>query len=215
VSAFVAAIEQVRQADRELNQADPTPFPLPIAGLEAVVAGSVLALDAGDWWVPGLRERVGAVLRETPIERIIDGLRGAKPYRVAPPTPSPALRALYAVGIALSNPDACTLVHLGIGSTADGAWFEALNTAALTQANVIFVVAVHPLEGDAPLPPQLAGNPSDIAKAIGLKVAQVDGNDIQAIHNSVSKARKAGGPHLIEARLNPAEDVLLRAKIQA
>jgi len=215
VSAFVTAIEQVRQADHQLNQANPTPFPLPIAGLEAVVAGSVLALDAGDWWVPGLRERVGAVLRETPIERIIGGLSGAKPYRVAPTTPSPALRALHAVGIALTNPDACTLVHLGIGSTADGAWFEALNTAALTQANVIFVVAIHPLEGEAPLPAQLAGKPADIAEATGLTVARVDGNDIQAIHKSVSKARKEGGPHLIEARLNPAEDVLTRAKSNA
>ena len=212
MSAFVTAIEQVREADHALNQADPVPCPLPIAGLEAVVAGSVLALDAGDWWVPGLRERVGAVLRETPIERIVNGLSGAKPYRVAPPSPSPALRALHAVGIALANPDACTLVHLGIGSTADGAWFEALNTAAITQANLIFVVAIHPLEGGAPLPQQLAGNPADIAEATGLSVTRVDGNDIQAIHDSVSKARAAGGPHLIEARLNPSEDVLTRAK---
>jgi TPP-dependent pyruvate/acetoin dehydrogenase alpha subunit len=106
-------------------------------------------------------------------------------------------------------------VHLGIGSTADGAWFEALNTAALTNANVIFVVAVHPLGGEAPLPAQLAGSPADIAKAAGLKATKVDGNDVNAIHQAVQKARKAGGPHLIEARLNPAEDVLERAKIHA
>jgi pyruvate dehydrogenase E1 component alpha subunit len=215
VSNLVAAIEQLRHADHQLNDAAPQPFPLPITGLEAVVAGSVLALDDGDWWVPGLRERVGAVLREAPIERIVNGLSGAKPYRVAPPTPSPALRALHAVGLALANPQATTLVHLGVGSAADGAWFEALNTAALTKANLIFLVAVHPLDGAAPVPQQLAGSPAKIAEAAGLTTAVIDGNDVRAVHEAVRKARAAGGPQVIEARLNPTEDVLERAQNNA
>ena len=215
MSKLVAAIEQLREADEQLNASTPQPFPLPIGGLEAVVAGSVLALDDGDWWLPGLRERVGAVLREAPIERIIDGLSGAKPYRIAPPTPSPALRALHAVGLALASADACTLVHLGVGSAADGAWFEALNTAALTKANVIFLVAVHPLDGDAPLAQQLASSPSEIANGVGISGVVVDGNDVTAIYEAVQQAKAAGGPHVIEARLNPSEDVLERAQQQA
>lgn len=215
MSNLAAAIEQLRDADQKLNESAPQPFPLPISGLEAVVAGSLLALDDGDWWVPGLRERVGAVLREAPIERIIDGLSGAKPYRIAPPTPSPALRALHAVGLALATPSACTLVHLGVGSAADGAWFEALNTAALTKANLIFLVAVHPLEGGSPIPQQLASGPAAIAEGVGLTASVIDGNDVTAVHTAVRKARKAGGPHVIEARLNPTEDVLSRAQQQA
>ena len=62
----------------------------------AYVEEAIAALGRGDWWVPGLRERVGAVLRDVPIERLVDGLAGARPYKVAPPTPSPALRALHA-----------------------------------------------------------------------------------------------------------------------
>ena len=78
--SLLAAIERLQQADQALSDADPTPFPLPVAGLEAVIVGAVLALERGDWWVPGLRERVGAVLRDVPLERLIDGLQGAKPY---------------------------------------------------------------------------------------------------------------------------------------
>jgi TPP-dependent pyruvate/acetoin dehydrogenase alpha subunit len=201
MSAFADAIARVQDADRQLNDASPTPFPLPVVGLEAVVVGTVLALDSGDWWLPGLRERVGAVLRDTPLARLRDGHSGAKPYRVAPPNTSPALRALYAVGLGL---DGFAAVHLGIGSAADGAFYEALNLAALRKSHVAFVVAVHPLSGDdAPLGPQLATQPSSVAMAFGIPAVVVDGNDPEAVHAAVSTARSQEGPHLIEARLTP------------
>lgn len=198
--SLAEAVARVQAADAELLAAGPRPFPLPAAGLEAVVAGSVTALSRADWWVPGLRERVGAVLRDVPIARLIEGTGGAKPYRVAPPSPSPALRALYAVGLGLHG-DGSALVHLGVGSCSDGAFHEALNLAALTGSDVIFVVAIHPLDGDAPLGPQLAGTPAAMAAAFGLATATVAGDDAQAVHDAVAAAKAAGGPHLIEARL--------------
>ena len=215
MTAFAEAIERVQAADAALNQSDPSPFPLPIAGLEGVVAGTVCALERGDWWVPGLRERAGAVLRDTPTDRLVDGTAGARPYKLAPPDTAPATRALVGVGLALANPDRCTAVHLGIGSCADGAFTEAMNLAALKQANVVFVVAVHPLTGEAPLGTQLATTPAKLAKAYGLKVATVDGNSAKAVHDAVAKARKKGGPHLIEANLTPGEDLLARARAEA
>lgn len=199
---LATAIETLRAADATLT-ASAHPFPLPIGGLEAVVAGTVTALERGDWWVPGMRERVGAVLRDAPVDRLLDANAGARPYKVAPPSPSPALRALVAVGIALANPDRFTAVHLGIGSVADGAFHEALNLAALTGANVCFVVAVHPLDGDAPLGPQLATSPAKLAKAFGIGTASVDGNHASKVHKAVAKARAAGGPQLVEATLDP------------
>jgi 2-oxoisovalerate dehydrogenase E1 component subunit alpha len=200
-----AAIERLRDADRALNEASPIPFPIPVTGLEAVVAGAVLALERGDWWVPGLRERVGAVLRDVPLERLVDGHAGARPYRVAPPTPSPALRALHAVGLACAQSDGCALVHLGIGSASDGAFTEALNLAALRHAPVIFLVAVHPLGDGAPVGPQLASTPKRLAEAFGIPATEVDGTDAAAVRRAVAQARKAGGPALVEARLGPAE----------
>jgi pyruvate dehydrogenase E1 component alpha subunit len=215
VTALAQAIERVQAADALLNQCAPTPFPLPIRGLEAVVAGTVSALERGDWWVPGLRERAGAVLRDTPADRLVDGTAGARPYKLAPPDTAPALRALVGVGLALATPDRCTAVHLGIGSTADGAFHEALNIGALRQANLVLVVAVHPLTGDAPVGPQLATTPSKLAKAFGWKTRVVDGNSAKDVFAAVSAARKKGGPHLIEANLTPGEDLLERARAEA
>lgn len=191
----------VREADAALAALDPKPFPLPVAGLESVVAGSLAGLGRGDWWVPGLRERVGAVQRGVAVERLVDPTQGARPYKVAPATASPALRALYAVGLALADRERAALVHLGIGSMADGAIHEALNLAALYQPTVIFMVAVHPLKGDAPLAEQLATTPSALATAFGVRTSTVDGTDADAIRTSVEEALHHKGPHLIQAML--------------
>lgn len=206
--SLAEAIERVQQADQALAEAGPAPFALPVSGLEAVVVGALQALERGDWWVPGLRERVGAVLRDVPVERLVDGFDGARPYRVAPPTPSPALRALHAVGLGLAEPDRAALVHLGIGSAADGAFTEALNLAALLQSDVIFVVAVHPLGKDAPVGQQTAASPVGLAKAYDIPATEVDGSDAGAVRQAVSQARQAGGPALIEARLVPGVDLV-------
>ena len=195
---------RVREADAALQGGEPTPFPLPVGNLLPIVAGTVAALDRADWWVPGLRERAGAAARDVPVERLVDGLLGARPYRVAPPGASGALRALYAVGLALANPDHHVVVHLGIGSMSDGAAYEALNLAALQQAPVIFVVAVDPLDGDAPLGPQCAAPPARLAASLGIEVTEVDGTSAQAVHGAVRSAKLHPRPHLIEARLAPA-----------
>ena len=201
MSDLAAALSQISEADQALLASGPTPLPLPIGRLAPTVAGTVTALSKADWWVPGLRERVGAVLRGVPVERLVDGMAGARPYKVAPPDGSPALRALSAVGLALANPERFAAVHLGIGSVGDGAFTEALNLAALAQANVIFVVAVDPLGEDAPVGPQTAASPEGLAAAYGIPHTVVDGTDAAAVNAAVRAALDATGPHLIAARL--------------
>jgi TPP-dependent pyruvate/acetoin dehydrogenase alpha subunit len=196
------AVAKIREADAALQTRGPTPFPLPLGELAPVVAGSLRALTPGDWWVPSMRERVGAVLRGVPLDRLVDGKAGARPYKVAPPTGAPALRALIAVGLAQADRTKAALVHLGIGSAADGALHEALNLAALLRPNVLFVVSQHPLRGDAPVGKQVACSPADLAFSFGLGTRTVDGSDADAVHAAVSAARQAGGPHLILAKLN-------------
>lgn len=195
------ALTRIQQADAQLAEADVQPFPLPIGELLPVVAGTVSALSRGDWWVPGLRERAGAIVRDVPLERLVDGLAGARPYRVAPPSPDGALRALYAVGLAIATPDRATVVHLGIGSMSDGAAHEALNLAALLEANVVFVVAVHPLGPGAPLGRQLAASPAALATSFGIAVTEVDGAQAEAVHQAVAQARETPGPHVVVAQL--------------
>lgn len=200
------ALAAVREADAALRAAGPRPFPLPIGGLAPAVAGALTALGRGDWWVPGLRERAGGALRGAPTERLLDPRDGARPYKIAPADGSPGLRALVAVGLAAAEPEKAALVHLGVGSAADGAWHEALNLAALLRPNVVFLVAVHPLDGDAPLGPQLAADPCALARAFGLPAVEVDGDDPAAVSAAVAAAKAAGGPHLVHARLAPAQE---------
>lgn len=194
------ATATVERACVTLAELDPQPFHLPIGDLAPIVAGAISGLERGDWWVPGLRERAGAVLRDVPVERLVDGTRGARPYKIAPPSPSPALRALYAVGLALGS-GRCALAHLGIGSVGDGAFTEALNLGALHRAPVIFVVAVHPLSGDAPLGAQSAASPADLARAYGWAVHAIDTTDATSITQAVRAARASGEPTILVADL--------------
>ena len=77
---------------------------------------------------------------------------------------------------------------------------EALNTAALTGAPVIFLLAVHPIADDAPISGQLAASPSTLAAAHGLQTARVAAST-EAVREAVSAAAAAGLPTLIEAIL--------------
>ena len=54
MTSLDADLDTLRRADEQLNASSPAPFPLPVTGLEAVVAGAVRGLRSGDWWVPGL-----------------------------------------------------------------------------------------------------------------------------------------------------------------
>jgi TPP-dependent pyruvate/acetoin dehydrogenase alpha subunit len=226
-------LQAVLEADRALNEAfregappeafregappeafregAPAPFPLPIGELAPVVAGTISALGRSDWWLPSLRERVGAAARGVPLDRLSDGRVGARPYKVVPAGGSPALRALYAVGIAhaeRASADRFVVVQLGIGSASDGALHEALNLAALLRPNVIFVISVHPLlpgAEPAPLGQQLAASPGALGRAFGLAVTEVDGTDADAVAAAVRAARAGTGPHVIEARLAGGE----------
>jgi pyruvate dehydrogenase E1 component alpha subunit len=207
-----AALSQIQQADQDLLQAAPSPFPIPAKGLEAVIAGGFMGIDRTDWVVPGLRERIGAVLRGCPQARLVDGQAGCRPWRVAPVTTSPAARMLHACGLAMATPDEAVLCFLGEGSASCGAFHEALNFAALHHLRVIFLAHAWQRSPGAPYAEQLAGSLSHHAMAYGIKGRRIDGGLISEVLSAVSEARASGGPRLIEAHLTPGEDPLARAR---
>ena len=196
------AVEALRSADAALQAMDPRPFPIPCTGLEPVIAGAMLGLDRQDWVFPGLRERIGAVLRSCPVERLADGHAGARPYRFAPVSKSPSTRMLHACGMAATLETERVLCFIGQGSTATGSFHEALNLASQKSLNLIFLCHAWDLDQpDSPLPPQLAASLTELASAHGLSTLSVDGHNAKAVKTAVAKAHKAGGPWLIEARL--------------
>ena len=89
---------------------------------------------------------------------------------------------------------------LGLASAATGDLYEALNTAVLTNAPVIFLVTVQDLGDDAPVGPQLATTPTRIADAFGIRTVTVSA-DTDAVREAVSAARDAGETTLIQATL--------------
>ena len=186
------------EAEARLAALGQEPVPLPLERLAPVVEGAFEGLSRRDWVVPGPRERVGAVLRGCPVERLVRG-DGARPYKVAPATVNPGARALHAVGLALASGEP-VLCFLGLASAAAGAFHEAINTAGLTGAPVIFLVTTQPLGPDAPVGRQLAGTPAALGAAAGLDAVSVPGT-VDAVREAVSAARAAGRPTVIEVNL--------------
>ena len=168
--------------------------------LHAVLEGTVGALSRTDWWLPGRRERAAGVLRGAPVERLLNPAHGARPYRIAPCDTSPADRALHAVGLALSS-DGHAVVHLGIGSAAQGAFHAALNLARLNDAPVVFVVTAHELTDEAPLATQLGADLSALATAYQIHHFKGDGQSIDDVRSLVNEALDLPGPSLIELTL--------------
>lgn len=189
----------LKTAETELAALCPPTAAIPLGPMTPVVEGGFTGMNKSDWVVCGSRERIGAVLRGAKPARLVDPRGGARPYKVAPVSDAPGTRALHAVGLALGS-GAPVLCILGSASAASGAFAEALNTAALSGARVVFLLATTPIEDDAPVGRQLAGNPIDLAKAHGLSAVSVAAKtkDIKA---AVAKARKGEGPALVHVQL--------------
>lgn len=212
MSTLRDALAQVRAAATALNSHGPGPLPVELRGMEALIVGGYLGVERLDWVVPGLRERVGAVLRGCPVERLANPQAGARPYRQAPISLDPAARMLHACGLAMANPDRAVLCFVGQGSAANGAFHEALNLAALHDLQVIFLAHVWDLGPGAPLARPVAGTLSAKALAFGVGASSVDGGLVTEVLSAVADARAHGGPHLVEAHLRRGEDPLRRAQ---
>jgi pyruvate dehydrogenase E1 component alpha subunit len=97
----------------------------------------------------------------------------------------------------------CALSFFGDGATSPGAWHEAMNMAGVDRLPVIFLLENNQTAYSTPASRQFAVNPIERAAGYGVAAATVDGNDVEAVFQSVFHARAralAGdGPTLIEA----------------
>lgn len=202
----LAPLQALAQAQAQLAEHGPRPFPLPLGPLAPVVAGAVPAMAKSDWLVTGPAERIGAVLRGCPVKRLVDPALGARPYKLAPVSGTPGSRALHAVGLAIGTGEP-VLCFIGMASAASGSVHEALNTAAIRSAPVIFLHVNRALSPDAPVATQLSGDLGEIARAHGLQVEEValstasdDAECVASTHAAVKSARQrlaAGGPQVV------------------
>lgn len=184
-------------------------------GQEACEIAAAMALEERDWLFPSYRDTLAAVARGLDPVQALTLLRGdwhtgydPHEYRIAPLCTPLATQLPHAVGLAhaarLKGDDVVALAMVGDGGTSEGDFHEALNFAAVWKAPVVFFVQNNGFAISVPLAKQTAA-PSLAHKAVGYGMPGrlVDGNDAVAVHQvlteAVARARRGGGPTLVEA----------------
>jgi len=195
-------------------------------GHEAAQVGAAMALRRGqDWVVPYYRDlAMMLALGLTPKEFML-GVMGKKgePSSGARQMPSHwsirrmnvvshsspvATQTPHASGIGLAikmrGDDAIVLTSIGEGATSQGAWYEAVNWAAIHKLPVVFMVENNLYAISVRQDRQMAvEHVADKAAGLGLPGVTVDGLDALAVHRAIAeaaaRARAGDGPTLVEA----------------
>jgi pyruvate dehydrogenase E1 component alpha subunit/2-oxoisovalerate dehydrogenase E1 component alpha subunit len=114
----------------------------------------------------------------------------------------------HAVGIALAaklrRDPVVALACLGDGATSEADFHVAANFAGVFEAPVVFFCSNNQWAISTPSTVQSASSTFAVkARAYGMAGVRVDGNDVlavyAAVHEAVERARRGGGPTLVEA----------------
>ncbi|MFQ6026649.1 MAG: thiamine pyrophosphate-dependent dehydrogenase E1 component subunit alpha [Dehalococcoidia bacterium] len=210
-----------------LNRQGKVFFTMPCDGQEAADVGSAYALRAGiDLLLPYARD-LGAILtlgmtsREVMLNLLAraedpnGGGRqmpmhwGCKRLAIVSMGGTVGITIPKAVGVGLASKlrseDAVTLVYFGDGATSQGYFHEGLNFAGVLQVPVVFFCNNNGWAASVPFSKQTGGpDTARRAESYGFPGVLVDGTNVlevyQATRQAVDRARRGGGPTLIEAR---------------
>ncbi len=187
----------------------------PTKGQEAASLGVAYTLTADDWLVPSFRETAAMLWRGWPMSTIMLWWGGNEEGSIPPenvndlPICVPvASQCQHAMGIAwgakLRGDGTVCVGFVGDGGTSEGDFHEAMNFAAVYNVPMVMIVQNNQWAISIPREKQTASQTiAQKAIAYGIDGIQVDGNDILAMivaaREAVEKARKGGGPTLIEA----------------
>ena len=108
-----------------------------------------------------------------------------------------------ALGFSRQHKDSVSVAFFGDGAACEGVFYEAINFAALKKLPVILVCENNLYSTHMPVSKVLADtNIYKKAEAFGFEGIRINGNDVIEVFNAakgaVEKARKGGGPTLIE-----------------
>jgi 2-oxoisovalerate dehydrogenase E1 component len=206
-------------------------FQISGAGHEAVLAAAGMHLKAGyDWFFPYYRDRALCLsLGMTPYEMFLSAVGagddpnsggrqmpshwGHKKLNIVSSSSPTGTQFLQAVGSAEaslqnvpgSQADELTFVSSGDGTTSEGEFFEALNSACTLKAPVLFLIEDNGYAISVPVEVQTAGG--NISKLVGswpnLYHEECDGCDFFASYDCIERAvehvRSRKGPALVHA----------------
>lgn len=184
-------------------------------GQEAVSVGAASAMRPEDVLLPSFREQAAQLWRGVLPEELLLYWGGSErgsdfsgPRQDFPGAIPVATQYPHAVGVALAfqlraEPRVAVAMG-GDGSTSKGDFHEALNFAGVWNLPAVFVIDDNQWAISVPRARQTrAETLAQKAIAAGIPGEQVDGNDVIAVHEVVSRAveraRRGDGPTLVEA----------------
>jgi pyruvate dehydrogenase E1 component alpha subunit len=193
-------------------------------GEEASEVGSALALRPTDWIFPDYRASGIMISRGMTLDDLLAQLMansqdhskgrsmpshwGNRSLNIVPPSSPLCTQLPHAVGVALAakirGEDVCTIGYFGDGGTSSNDFHSALNFAAVFKTPTVFFCRNNGYAISVPVTQQTATESLAIkASAYNIEGVRVDGNDVLAVYSAtrraLEKARKGGGPTLIEA----------------
>ena len=193
-------------------------------GQEAAHIGSAYALKPEDWVFPAYREIGSMLLRGITLKQLLNhyfanaedvqkgrqitNLFGLKSINYVSGSAPIATQIPHAVGVALAaklrGDPIVTLAYFGDGATSENDFHAGLNFAGVYKTPTVFFCQNNHWAISLPVERQTASETIAIkAQAYGFEGIRVDGNDILAVYRTtkeaVDKARRGGGPTLIEA----------------
>lgn len=204
-------------------------FQIGCAGHEAIqVAASTLLKPSYDWFYPYYRDMALCVgLGMTPRELLLNALNkaddpnsggrqmpmhyGHKQLNIVSQSSPTGTQYLQAIGAAVAlryrGGNQVVYVSSGEGTTAQGAYHEALNWAAREKLPIIFLIQDNKYAISVHISEQIAGG--SVAKISrgyeGLTVVEVDGTNYLESHrvlsDAVHRARSGGGPTVVDAQV--------------
>jgi 2-oxoisovalerate dehydrogenase E1 component alpha subunit len=184
-------------------------------GQEAVGVGAASAMLPEDVLVPSFREQAAQLWRGVTLKELFlywgGDERGSNfegPREDFPVSIPVASHFPHAAGIALAfklrkEPRVAVCIA-GDGATSKGDFYEGINIAAVWNVPAVFIINDNQWAISVPRAKQTAAKTlAQKAIAVGMPGEQVDGNDVIAVHDAVTRAleraRTGGGPTLIEA----------------
>src|SRR5258708_23904044 len=182
---------------------------------EAMQAGSVHALEDGDWIFPSYRESAIGLLCGMPPATVLHWWRGhpagwwnPADYNLASICVPIATQVPHAAGLAwgkkLKGERACAITFFGDGATSEGAFHEGANFAGVMQAPLVLFCNNNQWAISTPVSAQTHAEALvDKAVGYGIPGVRVDGGDVLAVfeatREAVGRARNGDGPTFIEA----------------
>jgi 2-oxoisovalerate dehydrogenase E1 component len=192
-------------------------------GQEAIAVGSTLALQDDEWIMPLHRNLGVFTTRGMPLSELFKQWQGAqegyskgrersfhfgnRDYHICGMISHLGPQLAIADGVALAyklrKEKKVSLAYTGDGGTSEGDFHEALNTAAVWDLPVIFIIENNGYGLSTPVNEQYRCiSLVDRAKGYGMEGVQIDGNDMLAVYDTIRGVReyciRHQKPYLVE-----------------